>query len=1167
MKALAARIGAVTPYVMAALIALPAAADDRADRALVRAAVQGDLPRVGEALRRGASAGAVIEMGEDGDAVSALLAAVWARSPEVVARLLRAGADPRQLEAEAFGAAVRLADVRSLRHLLTAMGPRRQEDPLLDDPLSEVLAPQAICFVRTTFAKGILEATANDDDAGNEAPLTLETCLREPQDDLAEMASLLRAHGYVDASAGPSADEARAERLVRAAEAGNDEQVIALLADKTNPAIPTKDGRYALPEAAVLGRMKSVSALLAAGAPVDAHGLEQVRALTAAAAGNRLDLGKALLDAGATVAKRGDNDWPLRSAVRAGSVAFTEMLLARGAKLSETDSRGRSVLHEYNRSDHALESGWIGYRPLSAPHYAIPAFLVAKGFDFRQTDTSGQRDDVLSSVIGEVNDLALIEALVSAGAPVSDQAMRQAAIYKKGDVLGLLIRNGGDPNNSEVLDYLARHARSHPSLFQALLGAGARGPSDVSEAQYLRRTLVVEGAAEALGTVIARNPPPPGCPPKGVNPPAQCEYAHELLLEAVRRGHADVVRVLSERGINAASVDSDGYTVLHQLLDEDVRARKKAADKGAPAPSPSDARVTAAMAAVLENAPDLMTVVTRWGHTPRMIATRHAVTNTWLDKVIATAASKESELHRAIRRNKQGRVAELIKSGVAVDALDGLQRTPLTLALQLRRHAIAAFLLQKDAHYTVVPRNGYQSADIEYAGDPDLASAFLVRLLRDQLLDVHGIGDEHQADVVLNRFAAQQRGLRNDIRWTVSCDVCSRSLELAEPGRLKGLPIEADRQPRLKEDAPPPGRDLFWIRQDTLGPVPFSVDLGRPLGHTRPGLEITFTAVGARRIPGCDIDFATNAPCFPEVVIENPNTAWDIRFHSSSGPVAPPVATITVTQNGRLTPVGPGDRQVFDRSKGALDIQVGPVTSRVLGLQSVAVTAGVGPKLDYDLGSFSLERRTAVYAAIAQLLHEKGQLPTKPTPGTEARNKTLAAAVRLLTARLVKARVPAFLEETLRSRAREIAHLDSRLVELHRVLYANVVTPAELTQTLQRIDLLLPQLDPSQRARLQDVRRQVEATRDAAGNTTAAITILKGSFYTDVHRLAAEYQALILEYAQYVPDAKLEALLSPSERASISARLLASDVVITDDAHDGRGARLRSFFGLPGGMK
>lgn len=1145
-------------------LAPPASAD--ADRALVRAAAKGSVPEVEAALRAGAAVGVTLEVGDELEPMTPLLAAVLAGSPEAVGRLLRAGADPRQLEALAPLTAVGFNDLAATRLLIAAMGPRRPEDPSFADAVATRMPPRLICLARGSLIRGVLEATAEDDDAEVGAP-SVDACLQAPQDDPAELAAVLRAAGYL----GPGEDspstseQRRVEFLLRAVEAGNDAQALALLADGIDPAVPAGDGRYVLPEAALLGRQEVVAALLRAGAPADAHGPEQVRALTAAAAGNRLDVARALLDGGASPRKLGDTDWPLRSAVRAGADEVAELLLARGASLAERDRRGRTLLHAFDRTDGALEGGGTRYRRLSQAHYAMPALLARHGFDFRAVDGSGRQVEVLTSVIGELNDFELLEALVAAGAPVTEQAMLQAVIEKKSDVLEWLVRKGGDPNTHSVLSDAASLADFAPGLIRVLLRAGARGPSDPGAARVLRRTLVVEGAAEALGLLVERNPPPASCPPWGGSAPAGCEEAYELVLEAVERGGADVVRVLAERHVNPASADRNGYTVLHELLDRDVRARKRAADAGKPPPDLPHAGIGAALAAVMENAPDLMRLETRWKATPRALARRNATTERWLDGIIAAAASKESELHRAVRQDDPLKVAALIAAGADLDRLDGLGRTPLTLALQLERHVIAARLLEKGAAFTLLARNGYQQADVAFASAAPLASAFLARLLRVQLLDVRGAGDETAAERVLRQFERQSGGLRADVAWSLACEGCKGVMTLSGTQRWPNLPLESDRRPRVGGDVGGAARDLFWVRQDTFGPIPFELRAwngSREVTWFR-GREFVFTVEGARRVPGCTFDFSSDRACYPEVVVENPNLPTDLSFRSTSGYVTPPAATVTVTQNGVPVQVLLGERVVFDRSLGPLDIRVGPVTSQVLGQQSVAITAGVGPTLGFDLSDFDLGRRVAVYAAIAQHLDEKARLAAAGGDGAAVRAKTLATAVHQLSAKLVRARVPVHVQDKLRSRAIDLVQLDGRLVELHRVLYANVVTPADLDQALVRIQQLLPQLAPDQRARLQVVRDQVAATRASVGNTTAGITVLQGSFHTEVERVAREYQALILEYAQYVSDDALEAVVRPADRAWISQRLLARDVVIPDEALGGRGARLRTLFGLP----
>lgn len=792
----------------------------------------------------------------------------------------------------------------------------------------------------------------------------------------------------------------------------------------------------------------------------------------------------------------------------------------------------------------------------------MAAFLVAQGFSFEAADSHPElRESVLSSAIYTVTDIAWLEALVSAGAKVDRTALAVTMLWKDSRVLEWLLSHGGDPNDPQLLREAARLSRYWPSLALTVLNAGATGPSDPQEAQQIKRDLVYDGAAQALRLFLARQPPPPACPTVTESVPLACTSAFDLLSLAVGQGFPDVVRVLVEGGYQRTAVDSYGYSALHRLLDDDVKARKRAIENDRPEPKPPVLKVIEAASALLEGTPELLSMVNRWGKTVQATAATYPASKSVLASIVAGAAGSQTDLHRAIRIDDPATVASLVAKGASLDTLDGLGRTPLTLALQQGRWQIASFLLDEGAAFTLTPRNAAQSADVSYASVPDVALAFLLRLLRNQILDLHGIVDEGAAKRSLDRFQTQSRGMRDNVRWAADfVGSAGGPIRLEGTQRFKNLPLLSDRLPRLPANADGSGRDLFWFRQDTIGPIPFELWTDR--GPWFPGREFIFTVVGKRIIPACGFDFATDRACYPKVAIENTNTPSNLSYRSSSGYVTAPSSVITVEQGGRETKIGLGEAAVFDRSLGDLAITVGPVTSRVLEVQAVAITAGEGPSLDYEIASFALPERMEVYAAIARYLEEKSLL-TASVENAEVRAKTLATAIHLLSAKLVTARTVPFLVQTLKMRAADIVQMDSRLVDLHRVLYANTVTPADLDLAIQRIDLLLPQLGPEARARLNTVREQIVAVRTSAGPVSTELTILNGTFSDDLRRLVREYQALILELAQYLPNSELQSLVSSSDRAWIESRLQASDVVLDDNSAGERGASLRTMFGLP----
>jgi hypothetical protein len=95
------------------------------------------------------------------------------------------------------------------------------------------------------------------------------------------------------------------------------------------------------------------------------------------------------------------------------------------------------------------------------------------------------------------------------------------------------------------------------------------------------------------------------------------------------------------------------------------------------------------------------------------------------------------------------------------------------------------------------------------------------------------------------------------------------------------------------------------------------------------------------------------------------------------------------------------------------------------------------------------------------------------------------------------------------------------------------------------------------------IRDELMRARTAVEGTSGAVQILRERFFSEIDRIVGEYQALILEYAQYVTLDDLEHTISQDERQAVARRLSPRDVIVRDSVLGGRGKSLRLFFGLP----
>jgi hypothetical protein len=81
--------------------------------------------------------------------------------------------------------------------------------------------------------------------------------------------------------------------------------------------------------------------------------------------------------------------------------------------------------------------------------------------------------------------------------------------------------------------------------------------------------------------------------------------------------------------------------------------------------------------------------------------------------------------------------------------------------------------------------------------------------------------------------------------------------------------------------------------------------------------------------------------------------------------------------------------------------------------------------------------------------------------------------------------------------------------------------------------------------------------------TGTAVNELRNSLFTDADLNVELYQALVLEYHQYVPSSKLAQAIGIEARQAIAARVSGREVLINDTSADGNGRVLRANFGLP----
>lgn len=211
----------------------------------------------------------------------------------------------------------------------------------------------------------------------------------------------------------------------------------ALLLSQPNAAATNAD--RALLEAAKLGQVSAVRALLAQGAAVDATDRRGFTPLMWAAAGGSLDVVRLLLDGGANPDRRaGDGTTALMLVAANGFVEIARALIGRGANVNamrgSTTARQIAAEHRQSAVVSLLEAvEGLGLRLLQATtegHDTAVRQLLAAGAPASVTDARGATPLMIAARNG---DLGIVQALLSRGADASARDADGKTVYEWAD--------------------------------------------------------------------------------------------------------------------------------------------------------------------------------------------------------------------------------------------------------------------------------------------------------------------------------------------------------------------------------------------------------------------------------------------------------------------------------------------------------------------------------------------------------------------------------------------------------------------------------------------------------------------------------------------------------------------------------------------------------------
>jgi ankyrin repeat protein len=945
----------------------------------------------------------------------------------------------------------------------------------------------------------------------------------------------------------PAGRAINTDLLVSASSVGNTAGLQSLLASHVDPNTADYQGNYALPEALSQGQYAVAKQLIDAGEDPNLSGPKQPSALNTTASRNLKDESALLISKGADINKHDSlGEWPLRSATRSGSLDVMAQLISLHADVNALDPSGNSVLHNLIG---VISAPYTVSQvvPVTQGQLGVVSQLQSAGFHFDTRNHSGEgilttnlvvRDSDGDEAVGDVQ-YDFLEELAKAGSPIDSDALFFAVEHSDDVLVTWLLNHGGDPNGTRYGITLFEQACSvpnkNPNVALALAHAGATIPTSPQDGITLVLHEVRNNATNVVALLLS----------KGVQLNTDVDASAQALDLALQNGNAAIVQLLSTAGTDLNAKDILDDTVLHRLVNRDLQS---------PPGSPPliTPQVEQAVAVLIQNGFNL-SLTNHAGLTPLTLASQNVNTKDRLSAAIGMVNSPGSALHQAVRDDDINKVISLLANGSDINAKDNLQRTPITLALQLHKVSISTFLLRHGAAITYLPATDSQSADISYATDSTLAATFAVRLLSRQLLQLRP-ADLTTPNDAINQFAVNQSAVNPAMSWSFTCVPCNGTAALGDNDTNKLLRVKSLRIERS------PLSDYFSLVQFNIQPVPFI----NPFNGQETPQDFTFTPTGSLTVPACAFDFVTQATCYPGVSISvGPADTFSIVARDGSS-IPMPATPVQVTQNGISTTVPPGTKHTFDRSLGPINVQVGPLTSKVFSL-AFSTEPTSGSSIDVPVDPL-LASRLSTYCRIAALRAQIDDISNSHDDSLAIQAKSLTTAAHLISVGAIQRGYLAAVTVSFASRAQDVLSLNDQMISLRNAIIASSsMTADQIGVLITKINLLLPGLSAQQADAAKQIRNQLQIAQAAAVASNSAVRILQDQFNTYVDTVISEYQELALELAQYIDPSKLGAAshLSPADVAAISAKLSSTDVGVADSVLNGNGALVRLAFGLP----
>ena len=481
------------------------------------------------------------------------------------------------------------------------------------------------------------------------------------------------------AEAPPAAGAAPAARdagLLEAVRTGDAASVAALLDGGADVNEAGPDGTTALHWAVYRSDVAIAERLISLGAAVDAANRYGVRPLTIAAAAGHAGLVELLLDADADPALPAAGEPPILSAARTGSLDTVRLLVRHGADINATETlRGQTALMWAAAENHAAVVRTLLELGADVHARSTGAGTVRSGALDADQRAPEQVTVGFTPILFAARQGALDAArvLVAAGANVNEQGPRGsnalliATRNHHYELAAYLVARGADPNAADAGGATALHAAVRAETLRGV-SAPARTPTGVMDRVAFVDFLLDHGANP--NARLARDARPRTADTRDLIADRVIDFSVSTggatpFFFAAKAADVEVMRLLVDRGAHPRITTYEGTTPLAVAAGIGFNEGQR---------QPPDAQVLEALALTIALGNDLR-LANVHGQTP---------------------------LHGAVYRGLEPAISLLIDHDAPLDAIDGVDRTPLKLAEEgffqlasrLRRDGAAALLAE-----------------------------------------------------------------------------------------------------------------------------------------------------------------------------------------------------------------------------------------------------------------------------------------------------------------------------------------------------------------------------------------------------------------------------------------------------------------------------------------